>query len=339
MMHINRYRPGTTFGSPAMVLGTGLLLILAGSYPSSAVLARDSPSDLIVHEWGTFLSMSGSDGAVLDGMYHEEHALPAFVHSRSRDQLRLPGSFLKGETPVIYFYTSARQQVRLGVGFPHGIWTQWYPQAAGLSPSLIEQSERPDRLGGGRICWRGEVIPEAAVKSANSNRQPAGSHSEVVLPPTHSDALWNFARDVDAAYVKTLDRTKDPAPAEFERFLFYRGLGESRLPLRFAAGHGGTLVLDRDPTLGRGISHVFVIRVENGRGAYRYLPALEPGQAVESVIPSMERSRPLADFTTAIAGCLRATLTRSGLYPKEARAAPRGHELLHETAQLIVIVN
>ena len=34
----------------------------------------------------------------------------------------------------------------------------------------------------------------------------------------------------------------------------------------------------------------------------------------------MDQSRPLADFTKAIAGCLRATLTRSGLYPKEARA-------------------
>ena len=54
----------------------------------------------------------------------------AFVHGRSRDQLRLPFMFLKGETPVIYFYTKEKQNVRVGVGFPRGIWTQWYPQAA-----------------------------------------------------------------------------------------------------------------------------------------------------------------------------------------------------------------
>ena len=105
-------------------------------------------SDLIVHEWGTFLGMSGSDGASLDGMYHEEHALPAFVHSRSRDQLRLPFALLKGETPVIYFYTKERQQVRVGVGFPRGIWTQWYPQASLVNPPLRSEcgdSRSPER--------------------------------------------------------------------------------------------------------------------------------------------------------------------------------------------------
>src|SRR5262249_5791234 len=40
---------------------------------------KNGSSDVIVHEWGTFLGMTGSDGTPLDGMYHEEHALPAFV--------------------------------------------------------------------------------------------------------------------------------------------------------------------------------------------------------------------------------------------------------------------
>src|SRR6266851_10471280 len=72
---------------------------------------------LIVHEWGTFLAMNGSDGVSLDGMYHEEHALPAFVHARSRDQLHVPSAILKGETPVIYFYTGHPQKVRVEVRF------------------------------------------------------------------------------------------------------------------------------------------------------------------------------------------------------------------------------
>ena len=58
---------------------------LIGAVPSDS-------SGLIVHEWGTFLAMNGSDGVSLDGMYHEEHALPSFVHARSRDQPRLPMS-------------------------------------------------------------------------------------------------------------------------------------------------------------------------------------------------------------------------------------------------------
>ena len=69
-----------------------------GSPPGKPTQDKQKPNDLIVHEWGTFLGMNGSDGVSLDGMYHEEHALPAFVHSRSRDQLRMPGVILKGET-------------------------------------------------------------------------------------------------------------------------------------------------------------------------------------------------------------------------------------------------
>ena len=273
-------------------------------------------SDLVIHEWGTFLSMSSADGSVLDGMYHEEHALPSFVHARSRDQLRLPSMFLKGETPVIYFYTQRPQTVRLGVGFPKGIWTQWYPQAARVIPSLIEQAESPDRIGGGRICWYADIIPPALVEERTKLRS-----GEIPTPPaTRSDALWNFARDVDAAYVKSMDATKDKEVPEYERFLFYRGLGEAHLPLRLDASQGGTLTLDREPTLGEGIKHVFVLRVEKGRAAYRYLPQLRPGETVSGVIPTMDGARPAADFTRKIADDLAARLVDSGLFAKEARA-------------------
>src|SRR6187200_2803524 len=101
-------------------------------------IARKGDSGLVVHEWGTFLAMAGSDGVSLDGMYHEEHALPAFVHARSRDQLRLPTSLVKGETPVIYFYTPQPIRAQVHVGFPSGIWTQWYPQAAMVGPGLMQ---------------------------------------------------------------------------------------------------------------------------------------------------------------------------------------------------------
>ncbi len=141
------------------------------------------PSDLIVHEWGTFLAMQGSDGVMLDGIYHEEHALPAFVHARSRDQLRLPSVDLKGETPVIYFYTQRKQNVWVKVDFPGGVWTQWYPQAGHVGPRF-SASGAPLQPRDGHISWSVEVLP-----------QPA---SIPVLPQAAKDALWNFARDVDA---------------------------------------------------------------------------------------------------------------------------------------------
>ena len=71
-------------------------LVFCVACSAGALAAKEKESDLIVHEWGTFLSMQGSDGMSLEGMYHEEHALPEFVHARSRDGLRLP-SVRRGE--------------------------------------------------------------------------------------------------------------------------------------------------------------------------------------------------------------------------------------------------
>jgi len=276
----------------------------------------EPPPDLVIHEWGTFLGMSGSDGSSLDGMYHEEHALPTFVHSRSRDQLRLPGSLLKGETPVIYFYTDRPQSVRIGVRFPKGAWTQWYPQAVRVDPSLVQGAESPDRHGSGLICWHADILPPSLVE----HRRMMKDGEIPSLPTTSAEALWNFARNVDAAYVRCLDGTKSPAAPEYERFLFYRGLGEARLPLRLDARQGGTLSADREPTIAEGIRDLFVLRVENGRGVYRYLPLLQPGQTISSMIPAMDKALPLAEFTRVIATDLANHLEASGLYAKEARA-------------------
>jgi hypothetical protein len=303
-----------------IVAATGFAAKPDGPQRTPPAAGAPAPNDLVVHEWGTFLGMNGSDGTALDGMYHEEHALPGFVHSRSRDQLRLPFMFLKGETPVIYFYTNVRQPVRVGVGFPRGIWTQWYPQASLVRPSLLETAEKPGVLEGGRICWFTEVIPATTVDQKIGEKRGAAPESEVKVPASSADALWNHAREVDAAYVKVVNGATQPPTPEYERFLFYRGLGETRLPLRFDEGAKGSLTLDRDESLGEGVRDIFVLRIENGRGAFSYLPAMRPGQKAGGLIPSMAKSQPLAEFTRIIADLLAARLTAAGLYPKEARA-------------------
>ena len=273
-----------------------------------AVCAAGGPAnDLIVHEWGTFLSMSGSDGVSLDGMYHEEHALPAFVHSRSKDQLRLPTAITKGETPVIYFYTQTRKQVNVSVGFPSGVWTQWYPQASLVGPSLATTHD-PLSLKDGRIHWNVEVLPAAMGLS---------------LPETPKDSLWNHAREVDAAFVRVnqvprVGRQGQKAAFENERFIFYRGLGSADLPLQFSASAGGEISCSAStPST---LRHLFVLRVEDGRGVFRYIPSLEPGRRIESVIPSMGAAEPMEAFSRKAGHALAARLTESGLFEKEARA-------------------
>ena len=50
-----------------MLVAAGLVVLAAGTL----ALADAERRGLVVHEWGTFLAMAGSDGVTLDGMYHE----------------------------------------------------------------------------------------------------------------------------------------------------------------------------------------------------------------------------------------------------------------------------
>jgi hypothetical protein len=249
--------------------------------------------------------MNGSDGISLDGMYHEEHALPSFVHARSKDQLRLPMSLLKGETPVIYFYTRQPSRVQVDVDFPTGLWTQWYPQATTVSPGIVQVGS-PLRTRDGRISWNVDVWP---TNSGPANSEPAR------VPPTNADALWNHARDVDASYVSTV--TAPGVAREWERFIFYRGLGEAPLPIQARVAGGSITATTTEPD---GVRHLFVVRIENGRGAFSYVPALTTRDGVSQSIPTMDGALPLDQFVERVSDAVAQRLTESGLYAKEARA-------------------
>ena len=137
------------------------------------------------------------------------------------------------------------------------------------------------------------------------------------LPAAPSDALWNHAREVDAAFVSATDSTRGDA-REWERFIFYRGLGESRLPFTVSTGSGGRV--ECGPDHADDLRHVFVVRVEKGRGTSRYLPSLRCGEQVDTIVPAMDGALPVDRFASAIGDDLAGRLVESGLYPKEARA-------------------
>src|SRR5438876_392175 len=161
------------------------LLILAAVVLALAALTSSAPGVLIVHEWGTFVSMEGSDGLALDGLHHDEADLPRFVHSRPRDQLRLRATTSKLETPVLYFYPqgpSPAKYVNVRVDFPEGILTQWYPQAALSSPWLLH-GDAPPPLKGGYLQWFSLILKPGG--QTNSAVSPA-------LPSTAPGDVWNF---------------------------------------------------------------------------------------------------------------------------------------------------
>src|SRR5204863_10073458 len=115
----------------ALAAATGL--VLAGDETPAK---SDAP--FVVHEWGTFTSMQGSDGVVLEGLTREEEALPGFVCSRTkvrdcplRDKgwkgLEVPADHVtqKMETPVLYFHSPTARKVRVRVDFMKGLISQW----------------------------------------------------------------------------------------------------------------------------------------------------------------------------------------------------------------------
>src|SRR5262245_51414715 len=83
---------------------------------------------LVVHEWGTFTSYSGSDGVPV-GFTPNNDDLPSFVYNTTYSEGKggrfRYGGLVSMETPVIYFYTDRAMKVGVKVDFPRGWITEW----------------------------------------------------------------------------------------------------------------------------------------------------------------------------------------------------------------------
>ena len=305
------------------------LLSAVASIPALAT-SPHFPSRFVAHEWGTFTSLQGSDGHVVDGLHHEDEVLPDFVHSReqaavagiaggngpgptpqpSSNPKPWPHCHGKGcdfepaagtdlgvtqkmETPVIYFYTPADRDVKVKVGFPGGLITQWYPEASAFSPGAGDVRA----LANGSTEWN--------VHLTNATQ---------ALPPVAPQDIWAPSREVDAAYVT------DTARGEHEKFIFYRGLGRFTTPIEVGSAPGRGLQI-RNPDA-RTVADAFLIRVDGqGNGSFRSLGAV-PARGARDVT-RYELGAPLApeaEYLAQASAGIQSALVRSGLYPAEARA-------------------
>ncbi len=263
--------------------------------PSSRAGADAPQAPLVVHEWGTFTSVQGTAGIALEGLQHEEEALPDFVYSRSkvracplRDKgfkgLEVPANHvtLKMETPVLYFHTSVARKVRVRVDFVGGLISQWYPVSDLLGPPEGACGDGPldlSKVSRSFLEWDVELLPVAET--------PEG------VPDVSADDPWAFARKVDAAYVRTLPR-KAPervGPVEAEKFLFYRGLGNVRLPFGAGVDAEGRVVFENGSE--HSVRHVIALEVSKDAATGRFTSDLDvaPGGRLEPAL-SKQESRP-----------------------------------------------
>ena len=250
---------------------------------------RTPANGLIAHEWGTFTSLAGENGLALEWRpLAGTSDLPGFVHTITNPQRgrrhnytdkRNLEAFVRMETPVIYFYADREMVVSTKVEFPSGKITEWYPQARFIS---------------GGIDWgRFTVLPQAAV----------------ALPTEARDSHYYPARETDAAILRVCGNKDTPKESQYEKFLFYRGVGNFTLPI--AAKLDGDRLLLKNT--GRAtISQAIVFSNRNGTARYQIFD-LRNNEAVLDV-SALTRTKDTLELD--IENLLRA----ENLYAKEAQA-------------------
>jgi len=278
-----------------------LIALAAAALLTSGAAPQDS-AKVVVHEWGTFTTVAGSDGASLEWrplagpsdlpsfVYTATGSPKGFRHGQGIDPCPRCGGGKDGgckgctqgtirmETPVLYFYSDRETTLSVKVDFPKGKITEWYPAA---------------RQVGKGIDWGTvRILPGAnapfLVEKGESHYYPARE------------------TDANAVRICSLGGTK---AAEHEKFLFYRGVGTFDLPLKVSLS--GDKVVVRNISKDR-IDQVVLFENRNGKVGYRIHCYLKDEVVLD---------RPDADHgIDPLTSDLTKILTTQGLYEKEARA-------------------
>lgn len=308
-----------------LMLAAGVGLALSKDEPPAVPKEQRQPVEkapveenpkLVVHEWGTFLSVQGSDGMTMGGMVASEETLPPFVESRTFPTWMRTQYISKMETPVTYFYTDKPMTVSVKVDMPKGILTHWYPMVRSFGPAV---SDKPTDSGkGSYLNWpKVQLIPHTPTLTINAGTQVP------TLWRVKSDDTWRFARDTDSALVRVHSRNmQDWSEYDYEKFLFYRGLGTADTPLEVkTAGPNGQLQLTLHNRSKHALQGLFAIWVDDE--TIRFAPLKDLAGEVsreEAISPLFGKPLPLGEGVPQVKQAVAEALIRAGLFPKEAWA-------------------
>jgi hypothetical protein len=310
-----------TSKSSSRVAAFAVLLVI-GATSVGAQSPSVAEDKLVVHEWGTFTSVQGSNGIALEGLQHEEERLPSFVYSRTEVRdcplrqygykgLEVPVTSVtqKMETPVIYFHTKKARTLDVRVDFVKGLLTQWYPVSDRLGPPEQAQSKGPLDLATidrSFLEWKIEL-------------HPAGAAVFPEPPVVASSDPWSFARAVDAATVRTVPRKRPErmGPTESEKYLFYRGLGTFSLPVTVEASAGGMVVVRNGGKLPLAFAYALEMRGDQGR--FHAIGEIA-GSSEQTVAMTATPEKPKAEVVAGLEAAVARSLTASGLHRDEAEA-------------------
>jgi hypothetical protein len=279
---------------------------------SPALAGSPDSSKFIVHEWGTFTSFAGSDGISLEFRTQATSDLPAFVLDRAKQANLFSQRFAAGdrsvyttkstvsslqrmETPITYFYTDRERIVDVTVGFPKGLLTEFYPPVRMMFPVFVKGQN--EQLTNSSLTWeKVKLIPFASTKP---NMMP---------PPTSTDDHYGFARATDSAMLQLDDKLINKT--YYEKFLFYRGVGNFDLPVTLQTSADGNFTIrnsGKEP-----IHAAFLVQINNGHIRCAKLGAIS--NETTATLPQQEIT------IDQLADDVAAAIVADGMYEKEARS-------------------
>jgi hypothetical protein len=280
----------------ARLLAFGLLVF------SLAGWTADKPQtvpDLTVHEWGTFTAIAGKDGRAAEwsplGLprFPPPTDLPPFVEHIDgvNFKLGLRGT-IRMETPVLYFYSRRDVTVSVMVSFLKGLITEWYPRTDRVQPGGVARNTSLSQLSAdGSITWNHVTV----------SPNPAGE-----FPRDGQPNRYYAARETASSPLRVPTSTGE----QQEKFLFYRGVSASPLPLSAKLTSDGKLVVKS--LSGDEIPNAILFERRGERVGYRLTGALNEETTVDPPV--------LTGSADSLYGDLEEILVGQGLYRDEAHA-------------------
>jgi hypothetical protein len=283
-----RTASGVTALSFALIAFVGMRHL--GARDAAATTTVDPDSGLIAHEWGTFTSVAGADGRPVKWQPLDAQSdLPCFVRILEETSIKnwVPAveATVRMETPVVYFYSTTSRTVDVHVRLPHGLITEWYPDAE--VPRFSMPADMDVTHSNGAVSWHGVRVMPGGTERFATERAP--SH-------------YYAARATDAAPIRV--------GTQREKFLFYRGLAAFPIPVTATVAENGSVRVTN--TAAAPLPAVILFEKKRGYIGYR---------VVRDLRGSKRLAAPALDGTfESLRVELERMLVAEGLYPREATA-------------------
>ncbi len=298
----------------------------SGDVTKAAAPAASAP--LIVHEWGTFTNFSGSDGVNLEFRPLVYNDLPEFVQNRAKQSGRFLGkrylyALQRMETPVTYFYTPVERDVQVRVEFPQGLLTEFYPPVRHMEPAVDEktpwftdETKLDIPLKDSALDWGTvHLIPTsrlaAQVDDPELSRRIGNYVAQQIVPAAGGNPHYGYARDTDSAIVQLRMTDID----YFEKFLFYRGVGNFELPLILSSFEDGRFQLTNSGD--QPVQSLFLVTVHGEQIRFATYDGIDAHS--ELTLQQSSKVSTIEELSEAVV----AALMDEQLYEREARAMVR----------------